>query len=75
MFDNRLLTNALAEIGCRKVGKLEYNVPSAQHALSWTVAFRLLGVYRWEIDGSVNYSHLKATLFARRCLRELAGEW
>jgi hypothetical protein len=75
VFDYRLLTNALAESGCRKVDKLEYDVPSTQTALKWTVAFRLLGAYRWEIDGAVRYSHREATVFARRCLNELAGEW
>lgn len=75
MFDNRLLTSALSRIACHKLDKLEYAMPTAHPGLQWSVAFRLLGVYRWEIDGSVRCSHEQATQFARRCLRELAGEW
>jgi hypothetical protein len=75
MFDHRLLTSALSELGCPKLDKLEYSLPTAHPSLQWSVTFRLLGVYRWEIDGAVRYSHRQATLFAQRCLRELAGDW
>ena len=75
MFDNRLLTNELAAIACPKRGKLEYELPTALHALQWSVTFRLLGVYRWELDGGVRCVHQIASSFARRCLRELAGNW
>jgi len=75
MFDNRLLTNELARIGCPKLAKLEYLLPGTHPNLQWSVTFRLLGVYRWEIDGTVRCWHNTATPFAWRCVRELAGEW
>jgi hypothetical protein len=75
MFNHRLLTTALSELGCIKIGKLEYGLPEANPSLQWSMAFRLMGVYRWEIDGSVRCSHPEATPFANYCVRELAGEW
>jgi len=75
MFDSRLLTSSMLARGCPKLDKLVYGLPEAHPSLQWSVAFRLLGVYRWEIDGSVSYSHRQATQFAQHCLRELAGDW
>jgi hypothetical protein len=75
MFDHRRLTTAMQAIGCQKRGKLDYALPSGCPALEWSVSFRLLGVYRWEIDGTVKCSHTGATRFAQRCLQEFAGPW
>jgi hypothetical protein len=75
MFDNRLLTRAMAQLGCMKLDKLAYSLPSSQSNLEWSVTFRLLGVYRWEIDGAVRCLHNEAAVFGRMCMREFAGNW
>jgi hypothetical protein len=75
MFDQRRLDRELAGIGCQKVARLQYSLPSSNPSLRWSANFRLLGVYRWEIDGGLKVAHQVATPFAQRCLRELAGPW
>ncbi|MDZ7654028.1 MAG: hypothetical protein U5L03_16460 [Burkholderiaceae bacterium] len=75
MFDQRLLDKQLAAIDCSKLSKLSYALPSSNPSLRWSVSFRLLGVYRWEIDGAVKVAHEDATPFAQRCLQQLAGSW
>lgn len=75
MFDNRLLTRAMAGLGCTKLDKLAYSIPSSQPNLDWSVTFRLVGIYRWEIDGFVRCIHNDAAVFGRMCMREFAGDW
>jgi len=75
MFDQRTLDKKLAALGAQKQGKLAYNLVSPSQNISWTLSFRLLGVYRWEIDGALKATHAVASPFARRCLAEFAGQW
>ena len=75
MFDNRLLTRAMAGLGCTKLDKLAYSIPSSQPNLDWSVTFRLVGIYRWELDGFVRCIHNDAAVFGRMCMREFAGDW
>ena len=75
MFDHRALTTALSRLGCTKISKLEYGLPESNPSLKWSMSLRLLGVYKWEVDGSVKCSHLEATPFGNYCVRELAGDW
>jgi hypothetical protein len=75
MFDQRVLDKKLAALGAQKQGKLTYSLASSNPSLCWTLGFRLLGVYRWEIDGSLKATHTVASPFARRCLAEYAGQW
>jgi hypothetical protein len=75
MFDHRLLDRELASIACQKTGKLTYLVPTPNPTLTWVLSFRLLGVYRWEIDGGLKAVHAEASPFATRCLAQFAGQW
>lgn len=75
MFDQRILDKKLATLGVQKQAKLTYSVASPNPNLSWTLSFRLLGVYRWEIDGSLKATHAVASPFSRQCLAEYAGQW
>jgi len=75
MFDRKLLSSRLIEIGCRSAGPLKYTLPGSNPKITWSLTFRLLGVYRWEVDGGVQWHHSEASPFARRCLELFAGDW
>ena len=75
MFGQRILDKKLGALGVRKQTKLTYGLASPNQNLTWTLSFRLLGVYRWEIEGSLRATHAVASAFARRCLAEYAGQW
>jgi hypothetical protein len=73
MFDQRILDAKLAALDVQKRARLTYCIASPNQNLSWTLTFRLLGVYRWEIDGALKALHSVASPFARRCLAAHAG--
>lgn len=73
MFDRKVLTARLSEIGCSEIGPRCYALPSAHPEIEWSVHFRLLGTYRWELDGGLRWSHARAGVFAQECLRKYAG--
>lgn len=73
MFDRKMLTARLAGIGCSEIAPRSYSLPSAHPEISWSVHFRLLGTYRWELDGGLRWSHSRADAFAQECLRKYAG--
>ena len=41
--------------------------------MKWELHLRLLGVYRWQLDGALRWNHRKASAFAQRCLAEFGG--
>lgn len=73
MFDRKVLTARLSEIGCSEIAPRCYALPSAHPEITWSVHFRLLGTYRWELDGGLCWSHARAGVFAQECLRKYAG--
>lgn len=74
MFDQRILDKKLAAFGVQRQGKLTYRFASPNQNLSWTLSFKLQGVYRWEIEGWLKATHAVASPFAKRCLAEYAGQ-
>ena len=75
MFSRKFLDGQMRRVGCPAVSPLKYQIPSRHESLTWMISFRLLGVYRWEIDGTVLYSHSAASVFAGSCMETLAGKW
>src|SRR5947207_704981 len=75
MFDRRRVTKALAELGFISVGPLQYELKAAEPSIRKYLSFRLLGVYRWEVDGYVGFVHDQAEAFAAKCLHDFGGSW
>ena len=73
MFDQKLLSSRLRALGCAELAPLSYSLPTGHPDVSWSVHFRLLGTYRWELDGGVRWTHRLASGFAHHCLTTFAG--
>jgi hypothetical protein len=74
MFSRKKLTQTLTEIGCKQLGPMLYSVPTSTRAVEHSVSFRLLGVYRWELDAWAGLKNRDAEAFTVHCLSEYAGE-
>ena len=73
MFERRLVTQRLAALGCDEIGSRAYQLPSTHPAISWSLHLRLLGTYRWELDGGLQWTHAAALPFSRQCLANFGG--
>jgi hypothetical protein len=75
MFDRRKLTKALGPLNFRPVSPLQYELVDEEPVVRKYLSFRLLGVYRWELEGKVGLAHDEADEFARKCLHDFGGSW
>src|SRR3954469_19321364 len=75
MFDRRQLTKALDGLGFRAAGPLQYELRSSEPVVHKYLCFRLLGIYRWELEGTVGFMHPEAEAFAVHCLKAFGGSW
>src|ERR1700740_927131 len=75
MFDRRKLTKELGPLGFKPVQPLQYELLESNPPVRKYLGFRLLGVYRWELEGKVGLVHNAADAFAKACLEEFGGSW
>jgi hypothetical protein len=76
MFDRRKLTKRLiADLNVRPVSALHFELVSVHDWFRAHIRFRLVGVYRWKIEGWVNISHIDADRFGWNCLNEFGGDF
>jgi hypothetical protein len=73
MFDRRILKSHLSELGCREVARHIYLAPPTLEGVEWTLRFRLLGIYRWDLEAFLSYKHTAAAEFGDMCIRTVPG--